>query len=259
MSELINEHTQTILGGKGSGKTTLLIYKGVDLIHNSRKVVLIDCGGVITKTKLSQYPEQIKAKIRLMGLQRKGLEAILGSKKQLKFLLTGLLSNDRKLTILRLELTSQESRYFFDCVSEYLLRYKNLIILIDESQEVLPQNGRENYSQELERLVRVGRNYNTVIFLASQRPQFLNKKVMALSDIFYFGNIQYYLDSRICAEILGVSLTKDKNNLRRGLKSLKLGKFYRIKEGRIEIINYDISSGKEQTTSTKDITWLGGE
>ena len=168
-----------------------------------------------------------------------------------------MLGNATKLTILRLELTSQETKYFFELVSEYLLRYKNLIILIDEAQEVLPQTGRENYSQELERLIRVGRNYNTIIFLASQRPQFLNKKVMALSDIFYFGNIQYYLDARICSEILGIVTTKDKNNLRRGLKSIKLGKFYRIKEGRVEIIAYNLQSGKVEMQNTKQITWLG--
>ncbi len=257
MTELIEEHTQTILGGKGSGKTTLLIYKGVELSPTERKVLLIDCGGVITKTKLSQFPTEIRDKIRLVSLQKKGLSRIVESKKQLLTLLKLLLGNNEKLTILRLELTASESWVFFQLVSEYLLKLKNLVVMIDEAQEVLPQAGSGNYSQELERLIRVGRNYNTVVYLSSQRPQYLNKKVMALSDIFYFGHMDYYLDSRICSEILGIVATKDRNNLRRSLKSIKLGKFYVVKDGKISLVKYDIKTGKEEVVITKPVTWLG--
>ncbi len=255
--ELMAEHTSSVLGGKGSGKTTFLIFKGVEMALSGDKVVLVDAGGVINSDKLKSYGAGIEKYITLVTIKKDGLEALLNDFDELKRLMKIMYGKSNKLTILRLELTSSESKDFFNLMAPYIMKLKNSVLMVDEAQEVLPQSYADTYSQELERLIRVGRNYNVKIYLASQRPQFLSKKVMALSDVFYFGHIDYYLDARICSEIVGLEHSKSRNNLRRCLKKLETGRFYRVWNSEVEPVKINIKKIKTETiTAGRRAEWI---
>jgi len=253
MSELLERHTHGLLGGKGSGKTTFLLMKAVESISDKQKVVLIDCGGVINQEKVDGCG--VENHINLMVLKKKGLEAMLAGKTAYRTLLNHLTENRKKVTVLRLELTALESRDFFNAVSPILLKLRNIVLLVDEAEEVLPQQGRETYSSELERLIRIGRNYNIVVFLATHRAQDLNKRVLALADVYYFGKITHYLDARICAEITGIDSTKARLNFRNSIKNLKVGNFYEVFGSDVSLLKYNLENKKLERIFGRPTQW----
>lgn len=253
MYELMSAHTQAVLGGKGSGKSTFLILSGIELLEDKNKSILFDVGGIITQDKLKQI--KVKDKINLMSISKSGLNNIKEHKEALKKSLQLIVDNRGILTIVRMELTAQESKEFFNIIIPFLMEIKNLNILIDEAQEVLPQNTKNSYSEELERMIRIGRNMNIKIFLATQRPQYLNKRALALCDIYYFGRIEYYLDARVCSEIIGIDGTKSRRNFRYSLKKLKVGNFYEIERDNATLIKYNLETQKLNNVFGRPTEW----
>jgi len=249
--ELLSNHTIALMGGKGSGKTTFLVLEGLKQAINN-KTILIDCAGIISTEKLALVG--IKTKIRLIPITAKNLLS-LENKKNLKRFLKFIYKGVNTLTILRLELTSKESADFFNIVSPYFLKVGNLNLLIDESQEVLPQNTLATYSSELERLIRIGRNYHVRVFLASHRPQYVNKRVLGLVDTFYFGRLTYMNDIKVLADIIGLSGAETIRKFTRSIKALKTGVFYHIENDKISVEKYNLEFGDIEEFKGKVAEW----
>ena len=116
MYELISKHTQAVLGGKGSGKTTFLVLEAQQLMEEKRKVILIDCGGVINKQKLEA--SGLKTGFKLFRVDKSLLDKCKDNEEHLKLLLGLMLKTPSKITVIRLELTSMEQAEYFDLISQ---------------------------------------------------------------------------------------------------------------------------------------------
>ena len=250
-NELLDQHTISVLGGKGSGKTTFLVLEGIRRAYE-KKSLLIDCGGIITLKKLKSLG--VANKVRLLAVTQK-LVLQLEDRKNLKEFFKFLFRDRRVLFVLRLELTATQSGQFFNLICPDLSQLKNIVLLIDESQEVLPQLGR-GYSPELEKLVRLGRNFNITIYLGSQRPQSLDKKVLGLVDMHYFGKMTYYRDINILSEILGLGGAKIKSEFQRSIKRLNTGVFFEIFQENVSTVKYDIQKRELETIMNRPSAWV---
>jgi len=108
-------------------------------------------------------------------------------------------------------LSRKEMVEFMDIFSEYLLRFKpknkKVAVICDEVGEYAEQE-RGYYSSGFETLVRIGRNKNVLwIVLITQRPQKVNKHLLALSDIYVIFRLMHNLDMDAVRNILGYSKT----------------------------------------------------
>ncbi len=191
--KILNENTTIcIMGQKGSGKT----YLGAILANLFEgKALILDTVGVYTQN-------------RLIGGSVAYIQVSTMPYDQLKQLLDNAFNSVDKVVIDLSYYIPKELSVIGDFLSNYALfmnKDKNLLFLVDEIGDYCPQSFR-NYSDNMERLVRVGRNKGVKPFIMiTQRPQKTNKELLALSDIYYIFRIVHNLDREQVKNLLGMS------------------------------------------------------
>jgi hypothetical protein len=87
---------------------------------------------------------------------------------------------------------------------------KNCLIFADEVQDICPEKGMGlTFSEEFERAVRHWRNDNVGFIIATQRPAFTSKRVLALTDLLIVGAVTWPNDKKVLEELISDMLTKE--------------------------------------------------
>ncbi|OQX52134.1 MAG: hypothetical protein B5M53_09320 [Candidatus Cloacimonas sp. 4484_209] len=192
-----------LIGQKGSGKTHALKVFSEEIKKKEFDQIIIDPIGVIR----GEIP-----KITVKSLNPDYLFKII---------------SEKAIIVDLSYLTQKEKVEFVDllCSELQTIQEKRLYLLIDEIQEFLPQK-RGRYSQELERLIRIGRNFNIGFIFTSQRVQSVDKNVIELVDLFLIFRNAYPLSLKILKEILQYHIPDKKtlSNLIKHIQSLDTGK-----------------------------------
>jgi len=194
------QRTVAILGQKGTGKTMTLKMLAYRLLDYNVGIYVLDLLNVI----------------RIRGFKKiviKKGEADKGDK------LASLLNNNKRMrVIIGFEgLLQGETAEFMDKFFS-VWKPKNAIVLIDEIHEFLPESTMgSNYSFEAERAIRHWRNAkeevgNVGFFFSSQRPQFVNKKILALSDAWFLFRVVGDRDRKPIMDTLSGVLTDEQLN-----------------------------------------------
>ena len=219
-----------VLGNKGTGKTRL-VEKLAEIITEDKTVMVLDTVGAIHEHARNK---EFKADDWVFIIVRKEISE---KDKWVKTLKKAIKSG--KIICITFYLSTKELVNTIESLADVLLRIKNYALIIDEAQEVLPQLGKISFN--LEKLIRVGRNFGIKpIIITSQRPQTINKKILALSDIFVIKKIDYYADADVIAYQIGIP-TKNKKKFRRMIKNLKVDEFYFIRGNQVYKGKYDLS------------------
>ena len=174
-------HTVTIMGSKGQGKTRLLM--AMAYTDNNRLKIVWDTVGI-----MENLPSvRIEAKSLIKNIEH--LE------KNLIEIIPFAVQKNIPLVIDCSGLKKSELVEFADLFSEYLMLNKiECSLYIDEVGDYIPQN-HMGYSERLEQLIRVGRNYNiSPVVLITQRPQKASKDCLALSDVYVTFQLNFSLD-----------------------------------------------------------------
>lgn len=234
---LSSAYTVAIVGNKGSGKTVLLEHLAMKFYERGDDVVYIDAVGASFEHAKSGTLDDTLFNWINIDISKIDEDV-------LKKYIARLIKVDSINAFNLMYLTQKEKVDVADKLFRILQKIKNYVLIIDEIQELTPQL-RGHYSQETERIIRVGRNFGIkpVIF-SSQRPQTVSKQVLALSDVFIIKKIDYYRDANVLGEIVGVS---GKNNLvkfRRQLKNLKVNESYIVSSNSAEKVFFDLETKK---------------
>lgn len=89
-------------------------------------------------------------------------------------------------------------------------RPRNSLIFVDEVQDIVPEKGMGlQFSEEFERAVRHWRNENVGFVIATQRPAFTSKRVLALTDFLILGAITWVNDKHVIEELVSDMLKKE--------------------------------------------------
>lgn len=163
-------------------------------------------------------------------LVQKGINVIIPSKKgfddQCRRAIKVVWKHSGKLVIDTSDYLKTERQQFMNELSNYI--YRNLangVIVVDEIHEYCPQIGGD-YSEEFERLVRQGRNFNLGFVLSTQRPQLVSKNIFALGDTFALGRMVYVSDVEVIKRIVGYNVSKENlQSILSELTSLSTGQF----------------------------------
>lgn len=83
-------------------------------------------------------------------------------------------------------------------------RMQHGLWVFDEIHEFTPQKGGA-YSQEVERLIRHTRNDDNGVWMSTQRPAFVNKDVLALSDYLILFRVTYVNDLEVVDKLVAKS------------------------------------------------------
>lgn len=209
--------TCTISGTKGQGKT----YLGKRLFS--------------TYPKSALFLDTIGAAYDLKGLHATARK--IPDANKIKKLVSIL--REKKKVILHLEnFLVSELVEIVNNLSKALLAYKwdNLMVIIDEVGDYIPQDKNAGYAQELERLIRIGRNYGiTKMVLITQRLTKPNKEALALSESFIIFKTTYHLDTERLRELFG--LTKESfEEAREQIITLKVGDYLFYRDGEYKVI-----------------------
>ncbi len=174
------------MGQKGTGKTFAAAILGHCI---NKKVFYIDTVGVWSKLKLIPGAAYVK-----MGK--------VGENKLWKTFNT--CYSKYKAVVLDLSYYIQSELVdFMNSFCRWALTIGNMAVIVDEVGDYCPQY-REVYSVELERLVRIGRNYGVEpIIMITQRPQKVNKEILALSDFYIIFRVMHNLDREKIKDLLG--------------------------------------------------------
>ncbi len=213
IDEILSSTTITYVGRKGVGKT----FGSSILINNieNKDTLILDVTGAYTIGRLIH--DAIYLEIDVHKITRANVIEIL---KRFKV--------KNKLVLNLQRLTRKELVVFFDELFKVINSLGDIAIIIDEVGEVVPQ-GREAYSQEVERAVRIGRNYNIRPFIMiTQRAQKVDKNVLALSDYYIVMGLSHNLDLDAIQKLIGWS-TNEFEPIKQKIKSLRIGEFYLIK------------------------------
>ncbi|HIQ50295.1 MAG TPA: ATP-binding protein [Nanoarchaeota archaeon] len=219
--EILSKHTISILGIKGYGKTVASSILTNNI--NDKVVIVIDTVGAYTRDRLIKKAEYIR--IKRIGNRKEVIKkGLISSLKQIR---------EMKVVFDISRLKRQELVIFIDVLAELLLELGEkgnyFVLVIDEIGEYLPQN-RIVYSEELERVIRIGRNYNiSPVIMITQRPQKVAKDVLALSDTYIIFKTIHQLDREKIKELLGLS-KEEFRDIENILKNLKIGESLVITE-----------------------------
>jgi hypothetical protein len=205
----------TIAGMRGQGKTYLAT-RWFEEIDKQDKVIYIDVVGA-----LKNYASENK-----MDLQVLTIDAVVSSSK-LEEVLSNIFSGERIKKVL-FDLSSLKRRdliYTIDIIFSWLIKHgADYSVLIDEVGEIIPQN-HLYYSEETERLIRIGRNKGIKkVVITTQRLQQADKTAVAQSNYYIFFKMIHNLDLRAIREIQGVSQDEFLET-RVKIKKLDIGEF----------------------------------
>lgn len=180
--------TVAMLGMKKSGKT----YGAAILeIKIKKKTYIFDTVGAFTEKKLVTNALFVK-------------DLKVGNKDSVIMLLNKTYSMPQKTVVLYVfGFSRQDLVELANIFSEWALKKGNLAAIFDEVGDYLSQT-KEVYADELERLIRWGRNKEVQpIILISQRPQKVNKEALALSDAYVVFRLYHPLDRRKVKDLTG--------------------------------------------------------
>lgn len=109
------------------------------------------------------------------------------------------------------DMTQSDKRSFMDKLSRALLesQYRRFLLIVDEVHEVIPEKTGER-ALEFERLIRTGGNRQIGVMFTTQRPQIVNKDVLALADIYVVFRIVWGGDLKVLGELLEYHLKSKK-------------------------------------------------
>jgi DNA helicase HerA-like ATPase len=88
------------------------------------------------------------------------------------------------------------------------MKFGNVGIVVDEVGEYVPEgsSSRKTYSREMERVIRIGRNYGIKPYiLITQRPQQVAKKVLDLAQYTIVFKLIRYRSREKVKQLLGMS------------------------------------------------------
>ena len=186
----VTQRTIGHLGGKGTGKTTL-IGLALDALPRGMPAVVFDPLNVVKggdrkyliNNKSLSYGS-VMAKI-VNGDLKKGRVVVMGFD----------------------NLLSHEVVPFMD---DFIpdVRLKHGIWFFDEIHEFTPQQGGA-YSYETERLIRHTRNDDNGVWMTTQRPAFVAKKVLALSDYLLLFRLTYPNDLEVIDKLVAKTNRRD--------------------------------------------------
>lgn len=186
----ITQRTVGHIGGKGTGKTTL-INLALESLPRGMPAVVFDPLNVVTGgdrkyivNKKSLNYGGVVAKIVNEDL-KKGRVIVMG--------FDTLLGNEE-----------------VDFMDAFLpgVKLTHGIWFFDEIHELTPQQGGA-YSYETERLIRHTRNKDNGVWMTTQRPAFVDKKVLALSDYLLLFRVTYPNDLEVVDRLVAKTDRRD--------------------------------------------------
>ena len=179
----ITQRTVGHIGGKGTGKTTL-IGLALDALPRGMPAVVIDPLNVVKGgdrkylvNKKSLNYGGIMAKVVNEDL-KKGRVVVMGFN----------------------SLIGLETVPFMDAFLPNI-ELSHGMWFFDEMHELTPQQGGA-YSYEAERIVRHTRNNDNGVWMTTQRPAFVDKKVLALSDYLLLFRVTYPNDLEVVDKLV---------------------------------------------------------
>ena len=123
------------------------------------------------------------------------------------------------------ELTREEMVAQADVILSVLMSGNDHgVVVIDEVGELIPQR-HEFYSNEVERLIRIGRNKGLgKVYMTTQRLQQTDKTAISQSSYYFFFKMLHNLDIEAVRSILGWD-SKEIRELKGVLSNLEVGEF----------------------------------
>lgn len=234
--------TGAIVGAKGFGKTVLQAGLAKRLLSSGKDVIVFDPIGAVsrlfTRGDINDVKIDPEGKENILEVNRP-IKSVEDARTIIKsFLKPG------KINIFNFsQLLPDEIIISANNLCKVLKTLEDVALIVDEIGEFCPQNprGHGNYCSELERLNRVGRNTNIQpIIISTQRPQQVDKNVLALADTWVVMKIPYYRDADIVGANVGVS-KRGRDRMKRNLKTLKPGEFYFIDGENVQRGGFDLA------------------
>lgn len=184
--ENITQRTFCIVGGKGTGKTQTLKMLAVKAEELKLPLVVFDLLNVIRIQGWNRIT--VARKSYTVGGE-------LGYKMQRIM--------QKRLIISFVDMNQDESSKFIDDMFR-TWNFSNGLIFVDEVHEIAPERGMQmEYSSEFERAIRHWRNRNVGFILTTQRPAFVSKKVLALTDFVLLYRLTWPNDIKVVKELIG--------------------------------------------------------
>jgi len=226
IKKILEEPTISFLGNKGRGKTV-----GAAILVNNMEgdVLIVDTVGAFSMNKLIKKAKYLEVDVRKFS-KKTAMEIF----KQFK--------ENRRVVLNVQKLTSKEKIAFSECVCAMAMELGDLGFVVDEVGEIVSQQG-ESYSTEYERLVRVGRNYGVrPVVQITQRPQKVDKNVLALTDYYMVMGLSHNLDLEAVRNLIGQD-TYEFKELRNDIKKQGVGDCLLVKfDGEMERAKFCMDS-----------------
>lgn len=188
LDQIVAFTTVAMLGMKKSGKTF-----GAAIAERNikKKTFIFDTVGAFTEMKLVSNALFIK-------------DIKIANKEMVRKLLDKCYAAPQKTVVLYVFGFSRKDLVdLANMFSEWALQKGNMAVIFDEVGDYLSQT-KEVYADELERMIRWGRNKNIQpILLLSQRPQKVNKEALALSDAYVVFRLYHPLDRAKIKDLTG--------------------------------------------------------
>jgi len=198
----------SILGMRGMGKTYLLEHTTTNTEH----IVWIDPTGALRPKKVEVL------KIDVMPPEE-----------QLSKIVERAITKKRAVVLDISDLKREQMVKVADVIADTIMRTakrtgRTYTVVADEIGEYIEQE-KQYYAPEFERMARVGRNYGVLwLILATQRPQKVNKHVLALSDYYIIFRLLHNRDLEAVKELMGVD-SKTWKAIRSGIVNQNRGEY----------------------------------
>ncbi len=175
----------SILGGTGSGKTTTLKLLALQAMKDGLHVFVFDPLNVINIEGFDKITVT---------------KASVGKGKALGQLLNKLSHKKSYIISFRGLLQSELAEFINDVFSTW--NGRDDLICFDEVHEFVPESGTAaKYAPEVERAIKHWRNQNCGFIMTSQRPAYVKKNVLALTDYLIVHRLVYPTDVKVMEEI----------------------------------------------------------
>ena len=206
IKEVLKEPTISFLGNKGRGKTV-----GAAILVNNMEddVLVVDTVGAFSIGRLIKNAIYVEVDVRKFS-------------KKMCMTIFKKFAHTSRIVLNVQRLTRKEMVEFCECLCAVTMEIGDVGFVIDEVGEVVSQQ-KEFYSPEYERLVRVGRNYGVKpVIQISQRPQKVDKNVLALTDFYCIMGMSHNLDLDAVRNLIGLD-TDEFKPMREEIKKQTVG------------------------------------
>ena len=202
---LANYTTIGFFGQKGSGKTVALKMAAEQFRQQQYPCIIFDALGNF----------KVKGYKQITNIRTDNANKL------------GQVMNEKWLILDLSKLTTKDLVMVADGICRFMLNNKrSSAVIIDEIGDYLPQS-RATYAAEMERLIRVGRNYGQLpVLFASQRPQKVDKNVVGLADYYIFLRLQHYLDRDVAKRTMAVNNKEAWESMEADLMNFKTRECY---------------------------------